>query len=100
MPRRINIGRKFSGGACDGLFGNPVTERTVSQHYRTYFRKLIDTHPDECLWLLRELKNGAVLYCPGCGIGSPTCHARIIEEELLDAPHPDTPPPSKGTSTK
>lgn len=83
MSERINIGRRFSGGIFHGLFGNPVMERTVSPQYRTYLKGVIEEHPEEVAWLQDKLDQGAELYCPGCGVGSPTCHARIIEELLL-----------------
>lgn len=82
MSVRINIGRQTSGGVFKGLFGNPVHERTVSAQYRTHLRKVIESHPEETAWMKRQLKKGRVLYCPGCGVGSPTCHARVIEELL------------------
>lgn len=82
MSERINIGRKFSGGIFNGLFGNPVRETRVSPQYRTYFQMLKRHHPTEVQWLQDKLRKGAVLYCPGCGIGSKICHARIIEQEL------------------
>ncbi len=82
MPETINVGRFASGGVCNGLFGNPVKEKTVSEQYRGYFRQVVVDHPAKVRWLESKLREGAVLYCPGCGIGSPTCHARIIEEEL------------------
>lgn len=83
MSERVNIGRRYSGGIFHGLFGNPVLERTVSLQYRKYLKQVIVDHPKEVAWLQDKLDQGAVLYCPGCGIGSPTCHARLIEDALM-----------------
>lgn len=77
--KTINIGRS---GVFNGLFGNPIRERTVSPQYRIHIRKIIKNHPKESGWLRRELDCGKIMFCPGCGIGSSTCHARILEEEL------------------
>lgn len=66
----------------NGLFGNPIKEKTVSEQYRNHFRKLKISHPKEVAWLQGQVKGGASLYCPGCGLDSPTCHVRIIEQEL------------------
>lgn len=82
LRERINVGRRYSGGVFFGLFGNPVKEKFVSGQYRDFVRGVIDSHQDEAKWLKDKLASGAVLYCPGCGVGSPTCHARILEEEL------------------
>lgn len=79
---KINIGRKAYGGVFNGLFGNPVRQKEVSEQYRTYFRELLITNRPEVDWLKDELDRGSILYCPGCGIGSPTCHGRIIEQEI------------------
>lgn len=79
---RINIGRKHSGGIFDGLFGNPVKEKTVSEHYRVYIRRIIAEHPFKAQHIRDCLATGMVLWCPGCGVGAPGCHARILEEEL------------------
>jgi Pyruvate/2-oxoacid:ferredoxin oxidoreductase delta subunit len=79
---KINIGRASSGGVFDGLFGNPKRELVVSESYRRHFQAVIKYCPDKVKWLKEQINNGAILYCPGCGIGSSTCHARIIEEEL------------------
>jgi len=78
----INIGRATSGGVFKGLFGNPVKERVVSEQYRAHIRKILESHPKEREWLKTQLSLGRPLFCPGCGIGSPTCHARILEAEL------------------
>ncbi len=78
----INVGRKYSNGIFNGLFGNPIREKKVSEQYRIYFRRLKITHPDEVAWLAKQLNRGEQLYCPGCGSSSATCHARIIEQEL------------------
>lgn len=83
MAERINIGRRHSGGIFKGLFGNPVMERRVSAQYRVYLKQIINDNPREVAWLQDKLDQGAELYCPGCGVSSPTCHARIIEELLL-----------------
>lgn len=79
---KINIGRASSGGVFNGLFGNPVKEATVSKQYRIHFKKLLQEYPNEIRWLRAQLAKKRVLFCPGCGIGCPTCHARIIEELL------------------
>lgn len=79
---RINVGRRTSGGVFGGMFGNPAREKVVSEQYRGFIREVLKLHPDKRHWLKDRLANGAVLYCPGCGVGSPTCHARILEEEL------------------
>lgn len=78
----INVGRRFSGGVFNGLFGNPVKETVVTEQYRSYFKRLIIDYPEQIFWLKQELTKGSTLYCPGCGLNSPTCHARIIEQEL------------------
>lgn len=75
----INIGRR---GVFGGLFGNPVVETKVSEQYRHHFRKLLRTNPEQIRWLREQLAKGAIMQCPGCGVGSPTCHGRIIEQEL------------------
>lgn len=85
MTERINIGRVAYGGIFFGLFGNPVREKTVSEQYRTYLKRIMVMYPKETEWLRDKIRNGAELYCPGCGVGSPTCHARIIEQELVRA---------------
>jgi hypothetical protein len=78
--KKINIGRS---GIFDGLFGNPVKEKRVSKQYRSYLRMVIEECPVEVAWLKAVLDMGnAVLYCPGCEVNSPTCHARIIKQEL------------------
>jgi len=80
---RINVGRRSSGGVFGGLFGNPVHEKEVTEQYRSYIKSIIQSHPTECGWLKERLnKSSTVLYCPGCGVGSPTCHARILEQEI------------------
>ena len=79
---KINIGRATSGGVFNGLFGNPVREETVSEQYREHIRRVLQEHPKERVWLRQAIGLGGVLFCPGCGVGSPTCHARILEEEL------------------
>lgn len=75
----INVGRS---GVFRGLFGNPVVENTVSPQYAKHFRKVMLAHPEKVKWLKEQLANGAVLFCPGCGVGCKTCHARVIELEL------------------
>lgn len=80
--KTINVGRETSGGVFKGLFGNPIREAVVSEHYRIYFRALKRTKPQCVKWLKDKIDAGYKLYCPGCGIDSPTCHARIIEQEL------------------
>lgn len=77
--KTINVGRT---GVFNGLFGNPVREKKVSPQYRQHFRKVMKENPKQTEWLQNQLDCGNKLFCPGCGIGSPTCHARIIEEEL------------------
>lgn len=81
MQRRevINIGRN---GVFGGLFGNPVREKKVSEQYRTHFRYIMAKYPEQTQWLRQQLKSGAILHCPGCGVNSPTCHGRIIEQEI------------------
>lgn len=76
---RINVGRN---GVFGGLFGNPKREKKVTEQYRTHFQKVMRENIGYTRWLKRQIDNGAELYCPGCGVGSPTCHARIIEQEL------------------
>jgi Pyruvate/2-oxoacid:ferredoxin oxidoreductase delta subunit len=79
----INIGRATSGGVLNGVFGNPVRELIVDkERYRKHFKKVIRFCPTQVKWLKEQIDNGAILFCPGCGINSPTCHARVIEEEL------------------
>jgi len=75
----INVGRS---GVFRGLFGNPVVEKKVSPQYRQHFQKVMKEHPEKVEWLHNEMKKGAILLCPGCGVGCKTCHARIIEQEL------------------
>ncbi len=82
MDKSINIGRKYSGGVFDGLFGNPIKEKKVTNQYRLYINFIFRTHPIEREWLRGNLKDGARLFCPGCGYDSLTCHARILKEEL------------------
>ena len=78
-----NIGRS---GIHNGLFGNPFkvwdygSASATLPHYRKYLRKRIATDPSFANHML-ELK-GEKLFCPGCGVGSPTCHAGILEDEL------------------
>jgi len=79
MKGFVNIGRT---GVFNGLFGNPVKERTVSPQYREHFKKVMKEHPDKVEWLMAQLKSGKVMFCPGCGVGSKTCHGRIIEQEI------------------
>ena len=76
----INVGRATSGGVLNGLFGNPYREKVVSLRYVQYLRQRIANDPA----FVVELKKlrGKVLFCPGCGVNSPTCHARVLEEEL------------------
>lgn len=80
--KTINVGRKSSGGICGGLFGNPVHETKVSEQYRAHIQQVIIDNPLRSAWLKKQIKEGARLWCPGCGYGSLTCHARIIEQEL------------------
>ena len=80
--KTINIGRAYSGGIFNGLFGNPVKEKVVSEQYRAHLIKVLENTPVQTDWLRKELADGGVLFCPGCGVGSPTCHARIVEQEL------------------
>lgn len=75
----INVGRS---GVFNGLFGNPVVEKKVSLQYRLHFQKVMKKHPDKIEWLRKELSCGKVMFCPGCGVGSPTCHARVIEQMI------------------
>ncbi len=82
-PEQINVGRLYSGGVFSGLFGNPVKEKIVSEQYRIHIRRVFAANPRLAAWLKAKLAAGAVLYCPGCGVGSPTCHARILEQELV-----------------
>lgn len=77
--RFINVGRS---GVFNGLFGNPIVEKKVSPQYREHFQKLMVTHPDQVEWLRRQIGDGVELYCPRCGWNVPTCHARIIEQEI------------------
>ncbi len=79
MKGFVNIGRT---GAFNGLFGNPVHEKKVSSQYRTHFRKVMRDYPKEIEWLRAQLLDGKVMFCPGCGVGSATCHGRVIEDEL------------------
>jgi hypothetical protein len=76
---RINVGRN---GVFNGLFGNPVREKQASEQYRAYFRSLMTRRPTQVDWLHVQILAGVELFCPGCGVNSPTCHARIIEQEL------------------
>lgn len=76
----INVGRATSGGVHNGLFGNPFYEKVVSQRYVQYLRDKIANDLD-FVGKLKALR-GKVLYCPGCGVGCPTCHSRVIEQEL------------------
>lgn len=76
----INVGRS---GVFNGLFGNPVHERTVSPQFRSHFQRVMKEHPTKIAWLKQQIECGGVLFCPGCGVESKTCHARIIEEELI-----------------
>jgi len=78
----VNVSRSTSGGIFGGLFGNPKREKVVSESYREHFRRVMVVHPNKVKWLKEQLQNGARLYCAGCGYDSPTCHARIIEQEL------------------
>ena len=84
-PHTINVGRATSGGIHNGIFGNPVRETVVTEQYRHHFRAQVASNP-LFVQALREvwvaLHKGYTLYCPGCGVGSPTCHARVIEVEL------------------
>lgn len=82
----VNVGRATSGGVFKGLFGNTVKEKTVSPQYREHFLSLKEPYAEEIEWLRQRMKAGYVLSCPGCPQGSPTCHARIIEQELGVAP--------------
>lgn len=79
MKGFINIGRT---GVFNGLFGNPVKEKKVSEQYREHFRKVMAENPEKIEWLKTQLVCGKVMFCPGCGVGSPTCHGRIIEQEI------------------
>lgn len=88
----INVGRR---GIFNGLFGNPIRERTVSPQYRKHFKKLLKANTKEIKWLRRKLAEGKILFCPGCGINSPTCHARIIEQEIALPLDAETIRPSK-----
>jgi len=81
MKGFVNIGRS---GVFNGLFGNPVKERKVSPQYRTHFLKVMQSHQKEVAWLRTQLECGKVMFCPGCGVGSKTCHGRVIEEELAN----------------
>lgn len=80
--KNINVGRT---GVFNGLFGNPVREKTVSAEYAIHFRRVMQEHPKELEWLKARLQQGYILFCPGCGISSPTCHARVIEREIYFA---------------
>jgi hypothetical protein len=84
MPtNHINVGRGSSGGVFGGVFGNPVKEKTVNvERYRTHLLRVLEGYPAECDWLRERIREGIPLFCPGCGIGSPTCHARVIEQVL------------------
>lgn len=79
MSRHINVGRN---GAFNGLFGNPVREKTVSPGYRLHIRRVMRNNPKETAWLREQVAAGVQLFCPGCGFDCPTCHARILEQEL------------------
>jgi len=76
----INVGRATSGGMLNGLFGNPFKEKVVSLRYVQYLRLRIAYDP-EFVVELKQL-SGKVLFCPGCGVGCPTCHGRVLEQEL------------------
>lgn len=78
----INVGRKRSGGVFAGLFGNPLHQKKVSERYRFYLRRVVENNPTEWQWLKDRLAAGDKLFCPGCALDCPTCHARIIEQEV------------------
>jgi hypothetical protein len=91
----VNVGRITSGGVKNGLFGNPFKVAKVVKGAAAY-RKAVATAVDHYQVYLRErLANdgtfafefeqlkGKRLWCPGCGLDSKVCHARVIEQELF-----------------
>jgi hypothetical protein len=71
----------------NGIFGNPIRQKRVNrERYRQHLLKVMEENPKAVRALKKKMEEGYELFCPGCGIGSPTCHARIIEEELTLKP--------------
>lgn len=78
-PGTVNVGRASSQGVYRGLFGNTFGRDLAA--YEAHLR----TRLTEPLFarLFDELA-GQTLWCPGCGVGAPQCHARVIERLLAE----------------
>ena len=77
----VYVGR--AGNGESGFWGNPfrvtatLTAKEAVAKYRVWLWEQIKCEK-VTLRDLARLK-GRTLYCPGCGIGNPECHARVLE---------------------
>lgn len=83
-PGTINVGRP-------GPFGNPAAIGCVCPYCGLVHKSAGETLPcyKKMLWKRLQIDSafkqsvarlkGKILWCPGCGIGKSTCHARILE---------------------
>lgn len=85
----IDIGRST-------IYGNPVRIGQVCQFCKQkhnvagstlpcFEKYLVDRIEKEPYFKkMIQLLKGQVLWCPGCGIGSPTCHGRVLEKYICE----------------
>lgn len=85
----VYVGRRGKGK--DGRFGNPVvinrecplcgTIHADAASTLKCFKRLLWARIQAEPSLIKDLAElkGKKLWCPGCGLESPTCHARILE---------------------
>lgn len=108
-PDTVNVGRKTPFGnpvrmnqRCPVCFQTHKAPAETLPCYQRYLRARISDNGMQFTWSLRiaqehlqapipknfkeELRalSGKTLYCPGCGVDSPTCHARILETTVAD----------------
>lgn len=84
MKGFINVGRATSGGVENGAWGNPFVVgrdgdvKACIAKYRAHLWEQIKTGKVS-MQKLADLY-GRKLFCPGCGVGAITCHARVLED--------------------
>ena len=87
MPKFVDIGRRTQWGnpilawcMCSRCTKYHTEPGSTRECYREYLLERLKTDEKFAREFDELMSKKPVLKCPGCGIGSRTCHGRIMEE--------------------
>lgn len=73
-PNTVDVGRST-------IFGNPHYNNGIPGSTLPAFEAGARSRMAHDIYYREAIKHlhGKTLWCPGCGLNSPTCHARVLE---------------------